>query len=165
MDTKPYSHTGSLEHLQVFHERTHIISREVVSKTDSFFVCLKRLPCPALKVVSQGGGWGRSVRIQRQTLLSINNLLLNIIQMVMIMMMIILPRIQRPTLLSNNILLLNMMMMVMIMMRITLDILTKVCHQLVMMKILQLPFWGQSYPIYDLVGLLSVFNYNIRFYR
>ena len=118
MDTKPYSHTGSLEHLQVFHERTHIISREVVSKTDSFFVCLKRLPCPALKVVSQGGGWGRSVRIQRQTLLSINNLLLNIIQMVMIMMMLIFPRIQRPTFLSNNNLRLNMMVMVMIMMTI-----------------------------------------------
>ena len=54
-----------------------------------------------------------------------------------------------------------MMMMVMIMMRIALDILTKVCHQLVMMKILQLPFCGISYPIYDLVGLLSVFNYLI----
>ena len=68
-------------------------------------------------------------------------------------MMIILPRIQRPTLLSNNILLLNMMMMVMIMMRITLDILTKVCHQLVMMKILQLPFCGQSYPIQYMIWL------------
>ena len=81
--------------------------------------------------------------------------------MVMIMMMIILPRIQRPTLLSNNILLLNMMMMVMIMMRIALDILTKVCHQLVMMKILQLPFCGinQSYgifhPTYDSIATVG----------